>query len=133
MPEPLTDTDLVELECRAAELTAARPGMTAGPDLARLVAAYRRLREQVQGHAERIASQSDQLGRRAEKPPAWSAAVPTMPGHYWYRDGPGRLARLLEIVPGLRGLYVAVPWHGRVAHANLPDGGEWAGPISPPA
>lgn len=69
----MTDTELDAIEAmvrlRQPHTFPDPPQGSAGDTFLRLVAEVRRLREQVQGHCERIARQSELLSRRAES--AW--------------------------------------------------------------
>jgi hypothetical protein len=62
--------------------------------------------------------------------PAWSADTPTRPGWYWFRDEPGDEPDVVEVFVVDARLRV---FDGAEVVDAAEWGGEWAGPIPPPA
>jgi hypothetical protein len=75
----MTDERLAEIESRFPLYSTGYDEYSA---IKELIAEVRRLREQVEGHAERIAAQSELLNRSAESSPSWTSEPPKVP--WWY-------------------------------------------------
>ncbi len=125
----VTDERLAEIERRLTDQDLPIVGYV---ETAELIAEIRRLREQIAGHADRIAKQSELLSRRAEKPLSWTSEPPKVPGWYFHRTGPNAVDPPIcrEVTQSGGGLVI---WSMDGEPDTLTGwGGEWAGPILPP-
>ena len=94
-----------------------------------------RLREQVVGHAERIAKQSELLIQRAEKPAlAWTDKLPDKPGHYWWRGHKQAFHRDICYVSVSDGPFLKADFCQNLGMSRYVNqiGGDWYGPVESP-
>jgi hypothetical protein len=91
---------------------------------------YGLLRSEAEFYAAAPATLLAALDELDRLTPAWSADTPTRPGWYWFRDEPGDEPDVVEVFVVDARLRV---FDGAEVVDAAEWGGEWAGPIPPPA